>query len=150
MPSSACALAPPLLHSFPTRRSSDLGVHLSDGATNILPVGPHRASEGKPLTAEQLQQNRDAVHGAWRLGFNDNMHSLRTGFYQGWDLRSEEHTSELQSRFDLVCRLLLAPSPPHFYTLSLHDALPISAFIFPMARRTFSPSARIARVKESR
>src|SRR5699024_12288000 len=25
-----------------------------------------------------------------------------------WNLRSEEHTSELQSRFDLVCRLLLA------------------------------------------
>src|SRR5699024_11690890 len=24
-----------------------------------------------------------------------------------WDTRSEEHTSELQSRFDLVCRLLL-------------------------------------------
>src|SRR5699024_11550976 len=24
-----------------------------------------------------------------------------------WILRSEEHTSELQSRFDLVCRLLL-------------------------------------------
>src|SRR5699024_11550573 len=24
----------------------------------------------------------------------------------GWLLRSEEHTSELQSRFDLVCRLL--------------------------------------------
>src|SRR5699024_12660475 len=28
----------------------------------------------------------------------------RTG---SWMLRSEEHTSELQSRFDLVCRLLL-------------------------------------------
>src|SRR5699024_11366218 len=31
-------------------------------------------------------------------------------------LRSEEHTSELQSRFDLVCRLLLqkkTTSPPH-------------------------------------
>src|SRR5699024_11818970 len=27
--------------------------------------------------------------------------------YWGFDLRSEEHTSELQSRFDLVCRLLL-------------------------------------------
>src|SRR6266704_5309503 len=25
----------------------------------------------------------------------------------GWGTRSEEHTSELQSRFDLVCRLLL-------------------------------------------
>src|SRR5947209_2810593 len=40
--------------------------------------------------------------------------------------RSEEHTSELQSRQYLVCRLLLEPSTPHPYTLSLHDALPIS------------------------
>src|SRR5699024_12209677 len=30
----------------------------------------------------------------------------RCGMYWS-DLRSEEHTSELQSRFDLVCRLLL-------------------------------------------
>src|SRR5207249_2283926 len=29
------------------------------------------------------------------------------GIYNGMDPRSEEHTSELQSRFDLVCRLLL-------------------------------------------
>src|SRR5690349_12313591 len=41
-------------------------------------------------------------------------------------IRSEEHTSELQSRRDLVCRLLLDPSPPPLDTLSLHDALPIS------------------------
>src|SRR5476649_2561797 len=53
--------------------------------------------------------------------------------------RSEEHTSELQSHSDLVCRLLLAKknvtnaraiflndtSPTDIYTLSLHDALPI-------------------------
>src|SRR2546422_788082 len=57
--------------------------------------------------------------------------------------RSEEHTSELQSRLHLVCRLLLEkknpPAPAHpiyffffndtatteIYTLSLHDALPI-------------------------
>src|SRR5699024_4494497 len=41
--------------------------------------------------------------------------------------RSEEHTSELQSRFDLVCRLLLStPRALHsICTLSLHDALPI-------------------------
>src|SRR5690606_9798268 len=38
--------------------------------------------------------------------------------------RSEEHTSELQSRENIVCRLLLPPSV--LYTLSLHDALPIS------------------------
>src|SRR5690606_7378108 len=39
--------------------------------------------------------------------------------------RSEEHTSELQSRENLVCRLLLALTT-QFCTLSLHDALPIS------------------------
>src|SRR5690242_7523110 len=40
-------------------------------------------------------------------------------------LRSEEHTSELQSHVNLVCRLLLDPPPTDTYTLSLHDALPI-------------------------
>src|SRR6266511_4270960 len=50
--------------------------------------------------------------------------------------RSEEHTSELQSRENLVCRLLLEkkklnlffsdPPTNEIYTLSLHDALPIS------------------------
>src|SRR5690606_260842 len=39
--------------------------------------------------------------------------------------RSEEHTSELQSRENLVCRLLLATSAAEIYPLSLHDALPI-------------------------
>ena len=45
--------------------------------------------------------------------------------------RSEEHTSELQSHHDLVCRLLLEKNffndtaTTEIYTLSLHDALPI-------------------------
>src|SRR5438445_381910 len=39
--------------------------------------------------------------------------------------RSEEHTSELQSRQYLVCRLLLGSPPSENDTLSLHDALPI-------------------------
>src|SRR5437016_3427185 len=39
--------------------------------------------------------------------------------------RSEEHTSELQSLTNLVCRLLLASPTTESYTLSLHDALPI-------------------------
>ncbi len=38
------------------------GIHLSDGATNILPVGPHRASDGRSLTDDQRRQNREAVH----------------------------------------------------------------------------------------
>ncbi|MDQ3117474.1 MAG: HpcH/HpaI aldolase/citrate lyase family protein [Verrucomicrobiota bacterium] len=79
------------------------GIHLSDGATNILPVGPQRASEGHPLTASQFSENRAAVHAAWRLGFNDNMHSLRTGFYQGWDL----HPAQLVTRYAAVFTFFL-------------------------------------------
>ena len=50
----------------------------------------------------------------------------------GIAIRSEEHTSELQSHSDLVCRLLLEKNffndtaTTEIYTLSLHDALPIS------------------------
>ncbi|HEY3663928.1 MAG TPA: aldolase/citrate lyase family protein [Chthoniobacterales bacterium] len=79
------------------------GVHLSDGATNILPVGPQRAGAGQSLTAAQQQDNREAVHAAWRLGFNDNMHSLRTGFYQGWDL----HPAQLVTRYAAVFTFFL-------------------------------------------
>src|SRR5207249_7490621 len=37
-------------------------------------------------------------------------------------VRSEEHTSELQSRFDLVCRLLLEKKKFFFYSLLLYFA----------------------------
>src|ERR1035438_1554112 len=40
--------------------------------------------------------------------------------------RSEEHTSELQSLRHLVCRFLHDTHTTELYTLSLHDALPIS------------------------
>src|SRR5947208_1576783 len=45
-------------------------------------------------------------------------------------MRSEEHTSELQSPDHLVCRLLLEnySTTTEIYTLSLHDALPISPY----------------------
>jgi hypothetical protein len=80
------------------------GIHLSDGATNILPVGPHRASAGEKLSADQEQSNRRAVHEAWRLGFEDNLRSLRTGFYQGWDL----HPAQLVTRYAAVYLFFLA------------------------------------------
>src|SRR5690349_4349353 len=48
--------------------------------------------------------------------------------------RSEEHTSELQSRRDLVCRLLLDPPTTALSTLSLHDALPIYGHVHRRAR----------------
>lgn len=59
------------------------GIFISDGATNIMPVGPHRADD---LTYEQQTENRDAVHRAWRIGFQHITHSLINGLYQGWDL----------------------------------------------------------------
>src|SRR5437773_915191 len=45
--------------------------------------------------------------------------------YAGYQnaVRSEEHTSELQSHHDLVCRVVLVQTKLN--TLSLHDALPI-------------------------
>src|SRR5699024_11712525 len=43
--------------------------------------------------------------------------------YGEWALRSEEHTSELQSRFDLVCRLLLEKKKaPVLNEHIVHDA----------------------------
>lgn len=59
------------------------GIFLSDGATNVMPVAPHRE---KPLTKQQEKENRDSVHNAWRIGYKHTMHSLVNGFYQGWDL----------------------------------------------------------------
>ena len=59
------------------------GIFLSDGATNVIPIGPHR---GENLSYQQLTENREAVHNAWRIGFKHTTHSLINGLYQGWDL----------------------------------------------------------------
>jgi hypothetical protein len=59
------------------------GIFLSDGATNVMPVAPHR---GNDLTEEQLEENRQSVYNAWKIGYGHSMHSLVNGFYQGWDL----------------------------------------------------------------
>ena len=72
------------------------GIWLSDGATNVLPVPPHRAAkDGPPLTPAQVQENRAVVHRAWRLHAGHVRHSLVGGFYQGWDL----HPAQLVTRY---------------------------------------------------
>src|SRR5436309_3733995 len=43
----------------------------------------------------------------FRQGWQAGQPSLKRGFFHGRHRRSEEHTSELQSRENLVCRLLL-------------------------------------------
>jgi citrate lyase beta subunit len=71
------------------------GVWISDGSTNVLPVPPHRATEGRSLTATEREANRRAVHAAWRLHYEHVRHSLSHGFYQGWDL----HPAQLPTRY---------------------------------------------------
>jgi citrate lyase beta subunit len=75
------------------------GIWLSDGATNILPVPPHRAApSGAALTTKQVADNRTAVHSAWKLHFDHILHSLANGFYEGWDL----HPAQLPTRYAAV------------------------------------------------
>jgi citrate lyase beta subunit len=79
------------------------GIWISDGATNIMPVGPHRPAGGKPLTAAQKKENREVVHRAWRLMHEHVRHSLYTGYYQGWDL----HPAQFPVRYATVYRFFL-------------------------------------------
>lgn len=75
------------------------GVWLADGPTATLPVGPHRdPPDGAPLALTQLDENRAAVHRAWRRHHEDVRASLRLGFPQGWDL----HPAQLVSRWAAV------------------------------------------------
>ena len=79
------------------------GIWLSDGATNIMPVAPHRAAEGEALTKEQVDENRDVVHRAWKLHYDHIQHSLVNAFYQGWDL----HPAQLPTRYAAVYAFFL-------------------------------------------
>jgi hypothetical protein len=62
------------------------GIWLSDGATNVMPIG-----------------SREVVHRAWRLHASHIRHSLVGGFYQGWDL----HPAQLPSRYAAVYAFFL-------------------------------------------
>ncbi len=76
-------------------------VWLADGATNVMPVGPHR---GVNLTEAQKQENARVVHEVWKLCYGHVQHSLKHGFYQGWDL----HPAQLPIRYAAVYHFFLA------------------------------------------
>src|SRR5690606_39686636 len=86
------------LHSFPTRRSSDLGL-LEDSGT-----GKDRKIKLSDLARRIIRDKRE--------GSAERVKAIREAalspsiYAKLWE-RSEEHTSELQSRENLVCRLLL-------------------------------------------
>ena len=79
------------------------GVWLSDGATNIMPVAVHRQTGGESLTKEQIDENREVVHRAWKLHYDHIQHSLINAFYQGWDL----HPAQLPTRYAAVYAFFL-------------------------------------------
>src|SRR5207247_5112012 len=90
------------LHSFPTRRSSDLGK---------LTLEERQTMQLHAEIGHQVLANSDAE--LLRLGavlaLTHHERYDGRGYPRGLtgEERSEEHTSELQSRVDLVCRLLL-------------------------------------------
>src|SRR5689334_23451834 len=80
------------IHSFPTRRSSDLaGLPEHSGPRLGWPGAPSQLTTPRVLTTVRRPRRRHT---------GPDLRSGQLG-------RSEEHTSELQSQFQLVCRLLL-------------------------------------------
>src|SRR5690606_40719799 len=93
------------LPSFPTRRSSDLVIIKSDGEGAYL-------SGDLAYYLDKRERGFDRcliMLGADHHGYVGRMMAMCAAFGDepGVNLRSEEHTSELQSRENLVCRLLL-------------------------------------------
>ncbi len=76
------------------------GIWLSDGATNLMPVGPHHGSQ---RNFDQLKENTEVVHRAWKQGYDHVRHSLWNGFYQGWDL----HPAQFIARYAAVYAFFL-------------------------------------------
>src|SRR5205085_11460024 len=98
----SCARHHRHLHSFPTRRSSDL-----DGSGyrgRPIALGANEKTYSEQSTAMLQNSFRNATYSiivmnAAEVSFLRAEAALRN--------RSEEHTSELQSQSNLVCRLLL-------------------------------------------
>jgi hypothetical protein len=82
---------------------SGTGITVSDGPTNIMPIGPHRAAAGQPLSEGQHAENRAVVHAAWKLHYDNVMRALQQGYYQGWDL----HPAQLPARYAAVYTFFL-------------------------------------------
>src|SRR5690606_41824465 len=100
------SVAPRDLRPFPTRRSSDLdypALHFwvhggAAGGQQLRVIVQHDDAVVADAELDDLIQGGAIAAGEWReIGV----------MFAAPPLRSEEHTSELQSRENLVCRLLL-------------------------------------------
>src|SRR5690606_41552283 len=98
-----CSGAPRDLHSFPTRRSSDLQVRRRRERQRLHP--PQARLRQELGQVRQSHRELDGPQGRRRPRQGPVVHHAQEG--PAVVPRSEEHTSELQSRENLVCRLLL-------------------------------------------
>src|SRR5690606_39340149 len=94
-------------HSFPTRRSSDLTAGIAVGAFGLSVM----YGAAMFIVARRYKRKRQAHRRSSSITGSEassEMQYARNGSpaMMGGALRSEEHTSELQSRENLVCRLL--------------------------------------------
>src|SRR5205085_11994973 len=89
----------PTLHSFPTRRSSDLTVS-TRATARVRRYGPCRRQFEGSGADDTRSCTRCAVES------EPGGRAMNCTFSRS-ATRSEEHTSELQSQSNLVCRLLL-------------------------------------------
>src|SRR5207247_3584564 len=98
--------AHPNPYSVPTRRSSDLYA-LHDGLVKPMPGKPQAGSlaESWSVSPDGLSYEFVLRQGV-RFHNGDPLTAELVAQSVRRDARSEEHTSELQSRVDLVCRLL--------------------------------------------
>jgi hypothetical protein len=80
------------------------GVTASDGATTVMPIGPHKGSPEKPLTVQQTSENRAVVHAAWARHFANVQHSLEHAYYQGWDLNPAQLPIRYAAIYDFFLR----------------------------------------------
>src|SRR5690606_39618594 len=96
---AALTRGPPALPSFPTRRSSDLAVRSEPRDR------PHHYRRG--LGGELHHAGCNVGGYAADVPPDVCQARLPAAAHRRVLLRSEEHTSELQSRENLVCRLLL-------------------------------------------
>src|SRR5690606_41941776 len=97
----------PALHSFPTRRSSDLSLYTSLAAGRSLPILGERGwatSRSKAIGTFRTRAAQTLHTGIMFIAWPTSARALPSG--ASIPARSEEHTSELQSRENLVCRLL--------------------------------------------
>ena len=77
------------------------GVWLSDGATNIMPIAPHR---GEDLTAEQIAENRTSSTVPGNCITITAAIRWHNAFYQGWDLHPGTAADTLRRRLHLLSR----------------------------------------------